>query len=193
MTTTSGVSPHSVRGRAVIVVAGRHGCPEHKATWIMHSCGRFKLPLAVGLALFDHESDFRGVFGHDPTRSCPRRWMGKHVTRFRYLFYKARRRMGLGMQGVREGQLTWFETQDYADRLGGCWRGEINVRVAVETIAARIREFGYVKGIERYNGSGPAAVRYSIELRAEARVYRQEIKAEMARVAAREGLREALR
>jgi hypothetical protein len=57
--------------------------------------------------------------------------------------------------------LTYFATQDYADKLGGCHKSAINIRVALQTLAANIRDFGYVKGVERYNGTGPAAVRYS--------------------------------
>jgi hypothetical protein len=72
------------------------------------------------------------------------------------------------MQGVGPGQLTWWETQDYADKRGGCHKREVNILVSIQTVAARIRDFGYVDGLRRYNGSGPAAVEYSREVRRKA-------------------------
>lgn len=132
-----------------------------RAEKIIEACIRHSLPRSLGFALIQHESGFRNIFGHDPTRSVPARLMGRAVTKARYLAYRVKRKLGLGMQGVGPGQLTWWQTQDYADSKGGCWRFEVNVDVAIETLAARIREFGYVKGIERYNGSGAAAVLYS--------------------------------
>lgn len=146
--------------------ASMHGCPGTMADDILRSCIRHSLPRALGFALIEHESSFSNVFGHDPTRSVPARLMGKAVTRTRYLAYKAKRKLGLGMQGVGPGQLTWYATQDYADARGGCWHPYVNIDVAIETLAARIRESGYVKGIERYNGGGPAAVTYSRVVRA---------------------------
>jgi hypothetical protein len=147
-----------------VSVAKGQGCPEAIAWMIIESCRRYSLPIALGMALFQKESGFRNVFGHDPTTSIPNDWMGGEVNRKRYDHYKSRRAR-FGMQGVGDGQLTWWETQDYADKKGGCWKREINIDVSVETLAARIRDFGYAKGIERYNGSGPRAVQYSISVR----------------------------
>ncbi len=142
--------------------ARRAGVPAGRAYPIAYWAWYYKLPLSLAYALFQQESGFRNVFGHDPVRSI----RGGAVTKARYLYYKARRKRGLGMQGVGPGQLTWYATQDRADALGGCWKYGVNVRVALATLKANIRANGYAKGIERYNGSGPAAVRYSREVRA---------------------------
>jgi len=100
----------------------------------------------------------RNVFGHDPVRNpAPK---GGTVTKARYLEYKRNRKAGLGMQGVGPLQLTWWEFQDEADRLGGCWKVRYNYRVGFHHLAALIRQHGWHEGVKRYNGSGPAAENY---------------------------------
>lgn len=154
-------------------VAVRHGCRQGLARVIIEQARKAGLPLSLGFALIEHESAFRKVFGHDPTI-----FVGAGtVTREKYMAYRSARRSSGNrlMQGVGEGQLTWWETQDLADRYGGCWRAEANVRAAFETLAARIRSMGYVLGVERYNGTGPDAVRYSREVRAQAREWHRRL------------------
>ena len=56
------------------------------------------------------------------------------VTRDRYLIYKMQR-PDLGMQGVGPLQLTWWEVQDEADALGGCWKPTANTEVGLKLIA----------------------------------------------------------
>lgn len=158
-------------------IAAQHGMSHRRAVHIIESCRRWHLPMALGFALFEHESGFRNIFGHDPTAAVPARLRGRLVTKARYLAYRARRKLGLGMQGVGPGQLTWWQTQDYADAKGGCHLAHVNIDVAIETLAARIREFGYVKGIERYNGGGEAAVIYSRVVRELAAVWKRRLAA----------------
>ena len=152
-----------------VKVAAKHGCRPALGRIIVRHARAKGVPISLAFALFEHESGFRKVFGHDPTI-----YVGAGtVTRAKYLAYRARRRASGNrlMQGVGEGQLTWWETQDLADARGGCWKADANVGVSLLTLAARIREHGYAKGIERYNGSGPAAVAYSQRLRARAKVW----------------------
>lgn len=162
-------SAESVATRHYVEVAERHGCRPGLGRLIVRHARKFGVPISLGFALIDHESDFRKVFGHDPTIFSG----AGEVTKPKYLDYRAQRRASGNrkMQGVGEGQLTWWETQDRADQHGGCWTADANVKVALMTLGALIKQFGYAKGIERYNGSGPAAVRYSREVRAEARVW----------------------
>jgi len=149
-----------------IAIARAHGCREGIARVIIDQARRWKLPISLAFALAEQESAFHNVFGHDPTICVG--W--GTVTRAKYLIYKARRRASGNrrMQGVGVFQLTWWETQDLADRRGGCWKTEHNASVAFQTLAALIRDHGYVDGCRRYNGAGPAAVAYSRELRARA-------------------------
>lgn len=143
-----------------------HGCRIGLGRIIVKWARVYGVPISLAFALFRHESGFRKVFGHDPTI-----FVGAGpVTRAKYLLYrKARRASGnTKMQGVGEGQLTWWATQDRADEMGGAWTAEANVRVALMTLGALIHQLGVAKGVERYNGSGPQAVAYSRAVRAEA-------------------------
>lgn len=132
---------------------------------IAREASRAGLPVSLGYALAEKETTLaRNIYGHDPVRN--RAPKGGHVTKKNYLsVYLPDRKRGLGMQGVGPFQLTWFATQDRADALGGCWRPKINARVAFATLAALIKQYGYVDGIRRYNGSGPNAVAYSVAVR----------------------------
>jgi hypothetical protein len=145
-------------------VAVKFGVRRALAEIIVEEARRAHLPISLGFALCEQETGFRNVFGHDPTI-----FVGAgNVTTAKYRAYK-KARVASGnrkMQGVGVVQLTWWETQDEADRAGGCQHSRYNIRTGFNTLAARIRGFGYAKGIERYNGSGPAAVAYSRTVRA---------------------------
>lgn len=128
------------------------------ASYIIEEARFTGLPLSYGIALIEKESGGRNVFGNDPVRNPIKR--GK-VTRARYMAYKAFRKAGLGMQGVGPGQLTWYELQDEADRLGGCWKPRLNIRVAFTRLHALTKAHGKRDGARRYNGSGAAAEAYA--------------------------------
>ncbi len=112
------------------------------------------LGLAIACAILDQESDGGyNVFGHDPTIYQGAGW----VTRDKYLAYKRERdRLSYRrMQGVGPTQLTWWEFQDRADALGGCWRPYINMLVGFRLVKAYVRAYGERVAFARYNGSGP--------------------------------------
>jgi hypothetical protein len=139
--------------------AKKHGMVNSLRTVI--EAKRAKLPVSLGFALVEQETgNGANIFGHDPTIYAG---AGK-VTRAKYKDYKRRRGHSL-MQGVGPLQLTWWSTQDAADALGGCWAPKNNLRVGFSTLAVLIRQYGYAKGIERYNGAGPAAEAYSRSVR----------------------------
>lgn len=123
-----------------------------------------RLPVSLACALVEHESGFRNVFGADPVRNPVRSRSNSHplaVSRARYLAYRAFRRQGLGMQGVGLTQLTWWEFQDHADRLGGCWRPEAQLRVAFRDLKDLTAAHGLHDGLKAYNGAGAAAEQYA--------------------------------
>jgi hypothetical protein len=68
------------------------------------------------------------------------------------------------MQGVGPMQLTWYEFQDDADRLGGCWVAANNIRVGLTLLGKLIVNHGTRMGVARYNGTGPQANRYATEV-----------------------------
>jgi hypothetical protein len=69
------------------------------------------------------------------------------------------------MQGVGPCQLTWWELQDKADRYGGCWIAQHNIRVGFETLAGHIAAKGEHHGLAAYNGTGEAAQEYARSVR----------------------------
>jgi peptidoglycan hydrolase-like protein with peptidoglycan-binding domain len=137
---------------------------------VVEEAQRAGLRLALACALLEKESGGgRNVFGHDPTI-----FVGAgEVTRAKYREYK-KRRVASGnrqMQGVGPCQLTWWEFQDTADREGGCWRPEVNMRVGFRHLVALISQHGEADGARRYNGSGAAAEAYSRDLLAKAKLW----------------------
>lgn len=126
-----------------------------RLVWAARKAG---LPLAYACAMVEKESGGgHNVFGHDPVRSI----VGGNVTKGRYLYYKKRRKQGLGMQGVGPTQLTWYSYQDEADSLGGCWKQAINMYVGFKLLNSHIKAKGLYRGAMEYNGSGPAALAYA--------------------------------
>src|SRR3954452_661497 len=147
------------RNRELAKEARKHGA---RYAWtIVTEARRAGIPISLGFALIEQESNFENVFGHDQSIF---RGAGK-VTKAKYEAYKRERGTpGRRMQGVGPPQLTWWELQDEADRRGGCHVAKHSIRVAFEHLAALIRQHGTAVGIERYNGSGPAARRYRAEV-----------------------------
>ncbi len=142
-------------------VLKRHGFK--KPLTMLDEADRAGISHALAAALTEQEStNGSNVFGHDPVRNTVK---GGAVTEARYKEYKRQRKAGMGMQGVGPVQLTWWEFQDAADKMGGAWRPRYNWRVGFTRLRALIKEHGFAKGIERYNGSGPAAEAYSREVR----------------------------
>ena len=157
----------SPRDLALAVRAKRHGA--RYSLRIVLECRRSGLPISAGFALIEKESGFRNVFGHDPVQSIPRSWQGTTVTRRKYQTYKANRKAGRGMQGVGPPQITWYEYQDEADRLGGCWVPKHSIRMGMRILSdhrTRYLSRGYGRrdalrlAARDYNGSGDAAERY---------------------------------
>ena len=135
---------------------------------------RAGLRLAVACAMLEKETaGGHNVFGHDPTI-----FVGAgQVTKAKYQAYR-QRRVSSGnktMQGVGPCQLTWYEFQDEADREGGCWRPEINIRIGFRHLAANIKLHGEAEGAKRYNGAGKAAELYSADLLRKAAAWEQRL------------------
>lgn len=169
MSATKRTKAQKARDQHYVKVARARGCRAGLARIIIKWARVYGVPISLAFALFQHEAAFRKVFGHDPTIFVGAGVVTRALCR---AYLKARRASGnRKMQGVGEGQLTWWETQDLAEKLGGLHTANANVRVALMTLAARIHEYGEAQGVERYNGTGPAAVDYSREVRAGAHVW----------------------
>lgn len=113
---------------------------------------------SLALALLTQETtNGSNVWGHDRAPNGNTTHLGGHVVQERdyraYLRIRGHRGMG-GMQGVGPAQLTYFDKQDRADRLGGCWKPKHSLRVAFTDLALLIRLHGERKALAIYNG-GP--------------------------------------
>lgn len=141
-------------------IAAKHGLENSlRALWEARHAG---INPSLALAVLEQESGGRNVFGHDPTI-----YIGAGtVTKAKYLAYRRARRLSGNrlMQGVGPLQLTWWEYQDGADRLGGCWVVKYNLRYGYGRLAALIRAYGTWEGTRRYNGNGNASYRYKREV-----------------------------
>jgi hypothetical protein len=101
----------------------------------------------------------RGVYGHDPVATGGCYAPGAPVTRQNCDCYKRfRGTPGRNMQGVGPAQLTWWEFQDRADRLGGCWRPYPNMLVGFQIIRAYVDAGASIwEAYRRYNGAAAYA------------------------------------
>jgi hypothetical protein len=149
--------PRKKRKVAYYIRARRAGA--RYARTIVREAKREGVQLSLAFAVCEQESGFRNVFGHDPTIFAG---VGR-VTRKKYLAYKARRGTSR-MQGVGPMQLTWWSTQDLADKEGGCWKPRCNIRVGLRVLAQNVRAKGVHDGVAAYNGSGPDAQRYAAQV-----------------------------
>lgn len=136
---------------------------------------RTGLPFPLALALIEQESNFRNVYGHDATIFAG----AGEVTRANYAKYLSQRgpKGRGGMQGVGPAQLTWYALQDEADRRGGAWNPEHNISTAFDHLASLIKAHGEQAGIERYNGTGPAAERYRQQVAAKRALWAKHLSA----------------
>jgi hypothetical protein len=148
----------TLRDFALARTAKKHGA--NYSLRIIMEARKAGIPISLAFALIEQESNFRNVFGHDPTDSIPDSWKGTEVTKNKYAHYKDRRTVH-GMQGVGPAQLTWWEYQDKADQRGGAWKPQHNISVAFEHLGSLIKSKGLREGIAAYNGSGPAADKYA--------------------------------
>lgn len=130
------VSKASVRDAKLAAVAKRAGA--NYSLRILWEARRAGIPPSLLFAMVEKESNFSNVFGHDPTV-----WVGAGtVTETKYRLYKALRGTpGKRMQGIGPTQLTWWEFQDRADRLGGAWKPQHNIRVGAEVLGSYYKKY----------------------------------------------------
>jgi|GEM_PF-6799246 len=128
----------------------------HYEDAIVREAGNFDLPVSLVCAIVEIESSFTNVFGHDGVTNTIKSHFGQPnlvVTQELYEEYRRQRDLGKGNQGVGPMQLTDTSLQADADRSGGCWKAEINIRVGCKELARHIARLGLERGIQRYNGS----------------------------------------
>lgn len=133
--------------RRVAKRAARHGVPEKTAHQIAFACRQHRLRYALGFAMFEQESDFQVIYGHDAGGLFP----GEQVTEENYRRFRAEvvRRQGGGANGVGLGQVTyWTYIRDHP----GLWKPKVQVYLAVRILSDLVRRRGEFVGCGAYNG-----------------------------------------
>ena len=131
------------------------------------ACIQTGLKIYIACAFLEQETNGGlNIYGHDVNPDgTPRPFWGfGEVTEDNYAVYKRERdlgvresrrfpKLGRRMQGVGPMQLTWYASQDEADRLGGCWRPLINMVVGFRIIATDLKAGkGLHQVAKEYNG-----------------------------------------
>lgn len=127
--------------------AAEHGVPKEIATSIAFACRKEHLRYALGFAMFEQESDFKVIYGHDAGGLNP----GQRVTYENYRRFRAEvvRRQGGGANGVGLGQVTyWTYIRDHP----GLWKPKVQVYVATSIFADLVHRLGEFTGAGAYNG-----------------------------------------
>lgn len=119
------------------------------------------LDLACAAVLLVKESGGgKCIWGHDEVDPMGAYVPGAPVTRQNYAAYLRIRdtpRKGAHAQGCGPTQLTSWDIQDLADRIGGCWDWRANARTGFGVLARHIARYGERGGFVAYNG-GPGAL-----------------------------------
>lgn len=127
--------------------AAAHGVPEKIAGHIALACSKESLRYALGFAMFEQESNFAVIYGHDSKGLNP----GEPVTSENYRSFRAEvvRRKGGGANGVGLGQVTfWTYIRDHAD----LWKPKAQVDLATSILADCVHRLGELTGTGAYNG-----------------------------------------
>lgn len=133
--------------RRVAKRAATHGVPAKIALDIAFACRKYHLRYALGFAMFDQESGFRVIYGHDTGGLNP----GEKVTRENYRYFRdhVSRSGGVGANGVGLGQVTyWTYIRDHS----GLWKPRVQVYFATSILADYVHRLGEFTGCGAYNG-----------------------------------------
>lgn len=151
----------TARDRTQIKLARKHGIvnPEYALTELKRQRSKpegldYALLCAV---LMEESSGGHNVFGHDPTI-----FVGAGtVSKTKYMAYRKLRNAVHKFQGVGGMQLTYGAYQDDADKAGGCWLPQFQMRIGIGVLSRNIAKYGLWGGVAAYNGTGDAARAYA--------------------------------
>lgn len=133
--------------RRVAKRAAAHGVPRDIATYIAFACRKHHLRYAIGFAMFEQESGFKVIYGHDIGGLFP----GLPVTQSNYRVFRGHvaRTSGHGANGVGLGQVTyWTYIRDHR----GLWKPKVQVYLATSILADLVHRLGEFTGCGAYNG-----------------------------------------
>lgn len=123
--------------------------PLEIATYIALAARKHNVRYALAYALFEQESNFRVIYGHDAGGL----YAGLKVTRENYKRFRryVAEHQGLGANGVGLGQVTFWT---YIKTHIGLWKPRVQVYLSLSILSERIDDSGEYVGVGEYNG-GP--------------------------------------
>ena len=152
--------------------ASRHGVPPLIATYIAFAARKFHVRYALNFALFEQESNFAVIYGHDAGGLFP----GREVTRDNYAAFRKHvvEHQGGGSNGVGLGQVTyWTYVRDHK----GLWKPRVQVYLATSILADLLSRHDEFTAVGAYNGGeGNPNRLYAEEVLAKARRWRTRLR-----------------
>lgn len=146
--------------RRVAKRAAAHGVPAHIAHHIAFAARANHLPYALAFGMFEQESEFEIVYGHDAGGLHA----GEKVTKDNYADFRQKiiESGGFGANGVGLGQVTyWTYIRDHR----GLWKPKVEVYLATSILADLVHRLGEAVGCGAYNGGeGNPNMSYSAEV-----------------------------
>ena len=137
--------------RAAIAVAWRAhrrlGVPRRIAFRIAFAARKYSVRWAVAYALFEQESNYQVIYGHDVGGL----YLGERVTRDNYRAFRTFvvAHGGRGANGVGLGQVTyWTYIRDHP----GLWKPRVQVYLSVSILAALLSKYPERIALGAYNG-----------------------------------------
>lgn len=133
--------------RKVAERAAAHGVPKGIALDIAQACRKYKLRYSLAFGMFEQESNFQLIYGHDAGGLDA----GEKITKANYAKFRAEliARGGGGANGVGLGQVTyWTYIRDHI----GLWKPRVEVFLATSILADLVHRDGEERGTGAYNG-----------------------------------------
>lgn len=149
----------------------RLSVPWRIALYIAFAARKHRVPYAIAFALFEQESTFKVIYGHDAGGLL----QGQRVTKSNYAWFRQRvvAGQGRGANGVGLGQVTyWTYIRDHP----GLWKPRVQVYLSLSILAGYLRQFSQFTALGAYNGgpSDPNEV-YAREVEAKATAIRPKL------------------
>ncbi len=153
-----------------LIISNYFGCSVDRANMIMAEAATESLGLPIACALIEQESSgARNVFGcdHGWTNGEPP-YCGEAVTRERCdALIGPSQDFPHRMNGIGLTQLTWWTFVLDAEREGGIHRPAIQCRIGFRIMRRNLDVTGWkgrLDAFARYNGSGPVAQAYALDV-----------------------------
>lgn len=123
------------------------GVPRVIALDIAQAARKYKIGYALAFGMFEQESNFKLIYGHDAGGAFP----GQRITKANYAQFRREvvARVGGGANGVGLGQVTyWTYIRDHI----GLWKPRVEVFLATSILADLVHRLGEERGAGAYNG-----------------------------------------